>query len=100
MRILLKSVFLRVIIAKQKLVAAQLSKEDGCNVEIPDTQNLSQGDPTASCALVEGETRPRAILTFDGANETIETLMHSALGEKCAALNIALFKCAPPRPFM
>ena len=99
-RILLKSVFLRVIIAKQKLVAAQLSKEDGCDVEIPDTQNLSQGDPTASCAFVEGETRPRAILTFDGANETIETLMHSALGEKCSALNIALFKCAPPHPFI
>jgi len=98
-RILLKSIFLRVIIEKQKLVAAQL-REDGCDVDIPDTQNLSQGNPTASCAFVEGETRPRAILTFDGANETIETLMRSSLGEKCAALNIALFKCAPPRPLI
>ena len=93
-RALLKGVFIPVIVKKQKLVAAQLGKDEDGNVVISDTQDLSQGDPAPSHKEVTGEKRPRAILTFDGANETIECIMHSSMAEKCQQLNIALFKWA------
>jgi hypothetical protein len=51
---------------KQKLVAAQLGKDEDGNVVISDTQELSQGDPATSHKNVTAEKRPRAILTFDG----------------------------------
>ena len=93
-RALLKGVFIPVIIKKQKLVAAQLGKDEDGNVVISDTQELSQCDPATSHKNVTAEKRPRAILTFDGANETIECIMHSSMAEKCQQLNIALFKWA------
>ena len=93
-RALLKGVFLKIIIDKQKLVAAQLSKDEDGDVVISDTQDLSQSDPAPAHKHVTAENRPRAILTFDGANETIECIMHSSLAEKCQKLNISLFKWA------
>jgi len=43
---------------------------------------------------VEIAALPRALLTFDGANEQIEPIMRSNLGKICQAMNIGLFKWA------
>jgi hypothetical protein len=43
---------------------------------------------------VEKAELPRALLTFDGANEQIEPIMRSNLGQVCRGQNIGLFKWA------
>jgi hypothetical protein len=43
---------------------------------------------------VEKSALPRALLTFDGANEQIEPIMRSSLGQVCRGQNIGLFKWA------
>ena len=43
---------------------------------------------------IEASALPKALLTFDGANEQIEPIMRSELGKVCTRMNIALFKFA------
>jgi hypothetical protein len=48
----------------------------------------------ARAVRVEKSALPRALLTFDGANEQIEPIMRSNLGQVCRDHNIGLFKWA------
>ena len=98
-RLYLKRVFLPRIHRSQLRVLEQL-KESGCdagNLET-DSQDLFNefGRPAyiASASALPTASLPKAILTFDGANEQIEPIISSKLGEVCSRMNIALFKFA------
>jgi hypothetical protein len=95
-RVLLKSIYIPVISTCQGRVAVQLSQSDDAAVVVPisDTPEMVYSNPVPNYRLQRGEIRPRAILTFDGANETIEAIMKSRIAEECLIANITLLKWA------
>jgi len=98
-RLYLKRVFLRRIHKMQLAVMEQL-KENACdagNLEINSQDvfdRMATPSYVASISAPPTASLPKAILTFDGANEQIEPIISSELGAVCGRMNIALFKFA------
>jgi len=89
-------VWLPIIKTRQlRETVAMRKSPDALNVADVDSQRLSQGTGSADYQLLDGETLARALLSFDGAHEHIESVMCSpATVQYCQKWNIGLFKWA------